>query len=361
VTAETNSQSRLGAALFYGIVGLLAILVFQIAQPFLAPLAWAAVLAVVSQPWHQQLEQRWGRTWAASASTAIITLILVVPTIFLAIAFFRQGIVAAHSAQEAFAKGQLDWVNRGWVWLQARLGASPLDIATVVRQQGENVAGYLAGALGNVLRNAARFMFDLLVMLFAMFYLFRDGPAIVVGFRHLLPFEEEHRERIISEAHELIFATVTSGLVAAALQGLVGGTAFAIAGISAPIFWGVAMALLSLLPIVGSSIIWLPAALGLLLQGRFGGAILIVVASLGVVTLVENILRPWLISGRAQLSGLVVFISVLGGISVFGVLGIVLGPIVIATAVSVLDIYRAPASPHRDPRAAGRNAKAVLE
>jgi predicted PurR-regulated permease PerM len=151
-------------------------------------------------------------------------------------------------------------------------------------------------------------------------------------------------------------------VVAAAAHGILGGLAFGLAGITAPVFWGVMMGFFSLVPVVGSALIWAPAAISLIADGHIGAGILVALFCSVVVGLVDNVLRPWVISGRAEMGGLVVFISVLGGISVFGLLGVVVGPIVVATGASVLDLY-APSSPSGNigaqPR--GKKKRAVLE
>jgi predicted PurR-regulated permease PerM len=364
LTTELTAEERLGAALFYGVVALLAYLSFLIFEPFLVPLGWAAVLVVVFYPFHDRLRRRWGRTRAALASTFAVTLILIVPALLVMTEFVRQGIGAAQSVQQAVASGQVAWIDHAWAWVQKHVpGQSPADLVALIRQATERIAALLAGELGTVLRNIARFLFDLAVLLLAMFYLFRDGESVLAMLRNSLPFEKEPRDRILEEARDLIYASVNSSLVAAAVNGLVGGIAFAIVGIGAAVFWGVMMAFCSLLPLMGSAIIWAPAAILLMVQGRVGSGILVLVLCAGVVGLVDNIVRPWLISGRAQLNGLVVFISVLGGIGVFGLLGVVLGPIVMATAASVLDLYTRRTSPssHAGGKRIGGKSGAVLE
>jgi predicted PurR-regulated permease PerM len=184
----------------------------------------------------------------------------------------------------------------------------------------------------------AVFLFHMGVAILAMFYLFRDGDSIMLRLREVLPFEEEHRERMLREGRDLIVASVMSSLAAAAAHGLLGGTAFAVTGIGSPIFWGVMMGFCSLVPVVGSAIIWLPAAISLMVGGHPARGILLAVICGVIVSVVDNVIRPWLISGRAEMGGLVIFISVLGGITVFGMLGVVLGPIIVATATSLLDL-----------------------
>lgn len=213
------------------------------------------------------------------------------------------------------------------------------SLATSARQYGEQAAQFVAARVGTILKNTAVFLFHLGVTILATFYLYRDGSSIVTRLRELLPFELAHRDRMLSDARNLIFASVTSSLVIAALQGALGGAAFAAAGIPAPIFWAVLLGFFSLVPVVGSALIWVPASIGLAVTGHLGHGILLAAFFIVIVGTVDNLMRPWLISGRAEMSGLLVFISVLGGIEVFGMLGVVLGPIVVATAASLLDLY----------------------
>jgi predicted PurR-regulated permease PerM len=151
---------------------------------------------------------------------------------------------------------------------------------------------------------------------------------------------------MIVQAGNLISASVTTSLIIAAIQGILGGLGFVLVGLPTPLFWGVAMAFFSLVPVVGSGLIFVPAALWLGFTGHWGRALLLLVICAGVTTIVDNVLRPILLGGRTELSGLVIFISVVGGVAVFGMLGLVLGPILVATAASVLAVYiNRPESP----------------
>ena len=363
MAAEASSQKRLGTALFYGIAVLLAYLVFLVFQPFLVALAWAAVLVVVSYPVYDQLARRWGPTGAALATTAGVTLILIVPILFVMAAFVRQAVDAVQSVQVGVAAGHYSWISDFWARIQERYpDVIPNDLTAVVHHYAEVAAAYVGARLGTVLRHTAEFLFHLSVTILAMFYLYRDGDSIMARLREFLPFEEEHRERMVDEIRELIFASVISTLAAAAAHGILGGAAFAIAGIRAPVFWGVMMAFFSLVPVVGSALIWVPIAVSLIVGGHLGRGIFVLVVCALVVGLVDNLIRPWLISGRAQMGGLVVFISVLGGIAVFGMLGVVLGPIVVAMAGSLLDLY-VPGAPAGNQVANlhGKRKTAVLQ
>jgi len=327
--------------LFYGVVLCLAYLVFRVFEPFLVPLGWAAVFGVIFYSLNKWFERKWGSTRSAALITLGVTVILIVPALMLAAMFVREGIVAARDIQEAMAGGGYGWLSRAWGWLTSHIAAGgiKIDLAELVRQGASRAGEYMAGELGAVIRNIVLFLFELFVTLFALFYFLRDGDSILARFRHILPFKEVTTDRMLAEARELIFASVTTSLVIAAVQGIICGGAFAIVGLDSPVFWGIVMAFLSLLPVVGAWPVWIPGAIWLFSTGHWGHAITLIAICGALGGTIDNILRPVLLGGRASLNGLLVFISVLGGIAVFGVLGVVLGPIVVATAVGMLDVY----------------------
>lgn len=336
-----TADDRFSNVLFYGVVLCTAYFVFRVFQPFLTPLGWAAVFAVIFNSLQKRFEKRWGRTLCAVVITAGVTLILIVPALLLATLFVREGIDAAVAVQAALAQGGYGWLGRAWGWVSSHLAAAGIgvNLAALVRQGASRFGESMAAELGTVIRNIAVFLFELFVTLFALFYFLRDGDSILDRFRLFLPFEEATREKMLTEARELIFASVTTSLVIAAVQGIICGGAFAIVGVSSAIFWGVVMAFLSLLPVVGAWPIWVPAAIWLFSTGHAGRAVVLIALCGGVGATIDNVLRPALLGGRTSLNGLLVFIGVLGGITVFGVLGVVLGPIVVATAVGILDVY----------------------
>ena len=350
--SEALGRERVATALFYGALILLAWLVYRIFEPFLVPLGWAAVLVVVFHPWHARFEKRWGAVKAAAASTGVVTLIVILPAILLAIVSVREGLQAVNEFQAARAAGQTpltDTLQNAWEWVQVRIPVSlSLNLGDMLREAAQKVGGFLASKTGTVVANVLGFFFDLFVTLFATFFFFRDREAIVERFRRLLPFEASQRAEMIERARDLIHASVTSTLIVAAVQGFLGGIAFALLGIGAPVFWGVVMAFFALIPLLGTGIVLGPAIVWLLLNGAWIKAAILAVLSFFVIGMVDNFLRPILVSGRAQMSALVLFMSVLGGIGVFGMLGLVMGPIVVATAASVMDVYvrrNEPAAP----------------
>lgn len=341
---DPKAQERLGAMLFYGIVIALAYFVYRIFEPFLVPLAWAVVLVVLANPVFERLARRWGRTRAALATTAGVTLVLIVPALWALYAFAQQGLIALHSVQYEIASGKFQSVNHAWDHLQQRFPQiGDGDLPSTLRQWGEAGAEFVAAKLGTIAAHAAVFLFDLFVTVLVMFYLFRDSDAMLARLRAVLPFPAEQRDAMLKETENLIVASVISTAAAAGAQGALGALAFAAIGSSAAIFWGVMIAFFSLIPVVGSALIWLPAAVTLMIRGHVTKGIAMLVFYALVILFVDYVLRPWLISGRTEMGGLVIFISVLGGVELFGLLGIVLGPIIVALAASLMDLYAPPA------------------
>lgn len=342
--------------IFIALVILLGYLVYLVFLPFLVPLAWGVVFAIMFYPVHRHVRKRIKRaSLAALVTTLLLTVVIIVPTFVVAGAFTAQAVQFADRVQAEWEQGRVPFsqvwqaapVRRLLDWL-ARHHIEEQQLRDVITQNMDNVAGFVASQLGALARNLAVFVFNLFVALFASFYLFRDGPVLMRLLRRILPLDEEHRETLFTVAHDVLYASVFSGIVVAAVQGTLGGVVFWLIGIKAAVLWGVVMAFFALLPVVGPWLIWLPAVLSFLLSGQYVRAVILLALGGLVISMVDNILRPILLSGRSQLNGLLVFISILGGVAAFGVLGIVLGPILVAMADAVVETYTAedvPAPP----------------
>jgi len=333
------SFDRLAPALAWVGLALLVYLVFQVVQPFLNALGWASVITIVFYPAHARLERRWGATRAAVVSTLAAALIVIVPLVLLMTAFVQEAVQAAANLQRAFAEGRIATLDRAW---RSLLGLLPrtqaAEVETMVTEAVRQTAVFIAAQSPSFLRNTAAFLFDLVITLFATFFLLRDSQAIVDVIRRVLPMEEAARERLLTEMRELVSVSVTSAIIVAAVQGLLGGLVFAAVGIEGPVFWGVVMGLSCLLPL-GAWVVWLPAAIYLWLTGFVGRAVIVVGLGVAIVSSVDNVLRPLLMSERTSLNGLLIFIGLVGGIGAFGALGLVLGPILVALLLALLKSY----------------------
>jgi predicted PurR-regulated permease PerM len=336
----------LTTVLSYGALLLMMYLVFRIVEPFLEPLAWSAVLAIFFYPVHAQILRRMRPNPAALLSTLGVTLLLIVPALVVLVYTTRQAIDATARLEsvlmdpdKALQSHAVDWIRhqlpRAWQ------GA---DFSQPLRQGAERIAAFLASRLGALVKNLFAFFLDLFILIFALFFMFRDGDEIVRGVSHLAPFDESIQEDMLRESRDLIFASVAVALVIAGLQGVLGGIAFEIGGISAAVFWGVLIAFFSLVPVVGSALIWVPAALFLGFSGHWGKGLTVVVICGGVAGVADNIVRPLLLRNRTHLNELLLFLGVLGGLEVFGLLGLVIGPAIVAAAMGVFRVYME----HRD-------------
>lgn len=317
----------------------LAYLVYRLLEPFLVPLGWGGVLAVVFYPLHEQFARRWGAARASSLTTLTATAVVIVPAMLVMTAFAREAIDASALLQRAMAEDRLAWIERIWEILEERIPvASRVNLAQMAATAAQQGARFVVSQAGFVLRDLAAFLFNVILSLFTLFFLLRDSEAIMRAIRRLMPVEDAMREELLARTRQLISVGVVSSVIVAAIQGLLGGLVFAILRIDAPVFWGVVMALLCLLPF-GAWVVWLPAAAVLLLNGEFARGLILVGLGFGIVSAADNVLRPLLLSGSAQMNGLVIFLSLVGGIAVFGLLGIVLGPVLIATALALVSAY----------------------
>lgn len=337
----TTTSDRLTTVLSYGALLLLGYVVFLIFEPFLVPLTWSAVLAIFFYPVHERLARRIRPTWAAMLSTLGVTLLLIVPTLVVLSYTAKQAIDASARLESALMNPERELPSEALTWARHQLPEAwqSTDFSQPLRQGAERTATFLAGKLAGLVKNLVNFVIDLILLVFALFFMFRDGHSVVRGVKHLFPFDQSIQEEMLFESKELIFASVAVGLLVAGIQGFLGGAAFAIAGIHTPIFWGVVIAFFSLVPVFGSAMIWVPTALWLGFSGHWGKAIVIMSICGGVAGIADNVVRPLLLRNRTQLNELLLFIGVLGGISVFGLLGLVVGPAIVAAAMGVFRVH----------------------
>jgi predicted PurR-regulated permease PerM len=343
---NATTSDRLTTVLSYGALLLLGYLVFRITAPFLIPLAWSAVLAIFFFPVFLQMSKRVSVTKAAILSTVGVTVVLIVPVLMVLLFAGREAVGITVRVRNLLSAGSI-MVPAGMAdTIRRHLPQSmqDLDFMGPLQQGMERVASYIAGSLAGMLRNLFSFLVDLFILLFALFFMFRDGESILRGLRHLIPFEKNIQDEMLAESRDLIFASVAVALLIAAIQGVLGGTAFALTRLPAPVFMGVLIAFFSIVPVVGSALIWAPAALWLGLNGSWGKAVLVVIICGGVAGLADNFVRPLLLRNRTRLNDLLLFISILGGLQVFGLLGLVAGPTIVAAALGVFQVYMG----HRD-------------
>jgi len=316
--------------------------------PLYGAVLWAAILALLFNPLQRWLVKRLNgrRNLAAALSLIACICIVVIPG----------SLILASLAQEATG-------------LYNRLSRSQLDLVTIVEQIGDALPSWVVQALsvfelGNLeqvqarlnsfVAQAAQFVasralsigqgtaqlfVSLGVMLYVLFFLFRDGAGVAVTIRRASPLSNFHTDYILRKFATVVKATVKGNVIIAIIQGSIGGITFWFLGIEAALLWGVLMAVLSLLPAIGSFLVWAPVAIYLLLTGDYlRGAILLAIGVF-VISLIDNLLRPPLVGKDTRLPDYVVLVSTLGGISLFGINGFVIGPLIAALFFAVWSLF----------------------
>lgn len=336
----SKQTAQLQRVLFYGSVVLIAWLLYCICQPFFVPLAWAGVLAICWWPVHLRLLRRFPPSLAAALSTALLSGLLIIPVVVLGIALAHQASGAIENVQAAFSKGPPEIVRQHWDQVRAWLPLPAIDdLSSTAADAAKAASGVIARQAGSILGAVVLVLVDVGIVIFALYFMLRDGREIGTAIKHLIPLEALHRERLVSEVHDLIHASVTSSMIVASAQGFLGGVLFLVLGVEGALFWGVVMSFLSLFPLIGSWLVWAPAAAWLLLDGHLVKGVILIIGGVVMVGGIDNILRPILLGERSQMGMLHLFVALLGGVAAFGFIGLILGPVVMAIALSVFRAY----------------------
>jgi predicted PurR-regulated permease PerM len=241
---------------------------------------------------------------------------------------------------------QFPLIARANGWLQAHVGISADQIQSWVISASQEILQHAAGLSGSVFLGALGSLVGFSIMLCLLFFFLRDGDLMAARARSLIPLDEERKDRLFRQLSGVTRAIVLGVTLTALTQGVLVGIGFAIASLASPVVFGVLAALLSMLPVGGAAIVWVPAIGWLLYQGRWGFAIFMLAWGL-MLSGVESVLRPLLISGRARISALAIFIGVLGGIPAFGAIGIIVGPVVLSLVLALVEFAEEPAQARR--------------
>ena len=326
-------------------------LCWQMVQPFTNVILWAAVLAIVFYPMHRRIRARIGSPSAAAiASTVLVVVLILLPATFITIAVVRELAGAADSLQAGVQRlsSASTLPGVGWLLEKAR-GYVDIDAAAAQRFLAERlqaVGGMLAASTLLVVGGAVGAIVQMILVVFTLFYLFRDGDRIRRAMYDILPLERIQMHDIAGRTRDVIGATIYGVLVISAIQGTLGTLIFSILGLPSPLLWGVVMFFLSMIPMAGAFLVWVPAAIYLALTGAYVKTIILVVWGILVIGSIDNFLSPRLVGRRARLHELLIFFAVLGGLEVFGVLGVVLGPVVVAITLALIEMLR---QAHRPP------------
>lgn len=331
---------------FLLLVVIITITLFWMLRPFMLPLFWAVVLAVLFRGVYRgwlQLMRGW-RNSAALVTLLTAVLIVIVPLALIGVALTNEviGLYTRLADGAVDVEAPLRWIEEQAPLVAdqlQRFGIAPQNLTEWATQAAATVSQFVAQQAFALTQNAAQFAVMFFLMLYVLYFFIRDGDRLLELLVRALPLGDAREHRLFERFVLVARATVKGTLVVAAVQGGLGGVLFWIVGIQAPVLWAVVMAILALLPVVGTFLVWGPAAIYLFTVGQIGSAIFLVIGGAFVVGLVDNFLRPILIGRDARMPDWLVLVSTLGGLVKFGLTGFVAGPMLAAFFMVAWEIF----------------------
>ncbi len=326
------------------LVAFLSYLAYLVLAPFFVPITWAAVFAIVFYPVYSFILRHTRRPTLASLATVLIVLIVILgPLSYLS--YLLVGELQALADMGLTVESVRSMYRNSFIH---DLAMTVLPIFNLDEQQ---VIGYAINGLTSLSKGAmhripaslgsiASAFVTFFIMAFVLFFLFKDGSRYVATILEYLPFSEHHKEHLSTQTKDVIVSTIYGGVAVALAQGIVGTAGYFSVGVHAPVLWGLATAVTSFIPFIGSHIVWVPICLYLLVTGHIAKTIILAAFGIIGIGLVDNFVRPLFITGRARMSFLLTFFAVLGGIEAFGLMGIIVGPLIMALYISLITILK---------------------
>ncbi len=346
--ASNMKREYIVVSLFFLIAAIVFYLFYQLIVPFFAPMAWAAVFAIIFFPLYEKILSRVKSKGFSSLLVCLIIIVLIIgPITYLFVALVSEAANAVAKVNAMIKSGELEqllafdvpWIEAIKEKLSNYYDLSKINLDQMIKQSIESVSGVILNQTSWLITNTTRLVFYFVLMIFTLYYFFKDGELIVNKTKRLMPLTDNQINVTFRQLHDVIQATMYGGVVVALIQGVIGGVLFAIVGIPSAVFWGAIMAFLSIIPFVGAFIIYIPAGIILIIGGSYIKGLIVIAFGSIVISQVDNVLRPFLISGRTSMHPLLLFFTILGGVYLFGLLGIVLGPLIAAVFVTLLKIF----------------------
>jgi len=362
LTVSETERRLLVLGFFLVSFGFLIYQFLRVLSPFFPSLLGAVMLVLIFQPWYRWLVRRSGRPGIAAgiACTTALT-VLVLPVFLLTWRLATEATALIPVAREwaagvstltpedlvARLPGFLERAGRSLV---ERLPEGETGMQSLVLSVTRDFIKNLTGLGTTTLKGGVLLFFDAIVLVLATFYFFREGQRLLAGVTALLPMAPANTKLIVRTLDRTISAIIRGGFITASVQGFLTGVGLGVAGVPFTVTLSVTAALLSVMPIVGAGLVWIPAAIYLFVDGQTVAAIGVFVWGAAVVSVVDNFLRPYVVGEHAGLPILLLIVSILGGLQVYGVTGALFGPLLIALLLAFIDIYRVSSEPTPPPR-----------
>ena len=313
---------------------------------FLIALFLAAVFSGLSYPLYQRLLTRFGgrKNSAATATLVIVVLIVMLPALGMINLIGLQAVQLTEELvpwvqEQVGAEDRAALKPPDWLPFRAQVEAVRPQIVQKLGELATKIGTLFVEGLSSATKGTAGFLLDLFVMLYAMFFFLKEGEALREKLIALSPISRSAQLRLVEKGMSVTRATIKGTVIIGLIQGLLGGIAFAVVGIQGAAFWGAVMAVASVIPSVGTALVWVPAVGYLAFAGEGWLAVGLGLWSMLIVGSVDNLLRPILVGGDTEMPDLLILISTLGGIAMFGIAGIIIGPVIAALFLTMWDLY----------------------
>jgi len=331
------------------LAAIISYLVYLVLSPFFMPIFWAAVFVVIFFPYYRWLIRNVtkNRSLASILACASIAVFLITPMALVASSIATE-LLTIYQWAEDYIRNMSSKAHNSNIFIIPYVSAfirqyiaiSASDMNSLFLNAIKEAASFSASGITGFIKSTVQFVFNLIMAFFTMFYLFREGDAILAFVKRLLPIPDTHKERLINRTRVVITAAVNGGLLVGVIQGLLGGAAFWALGLPAPMLWGFAMFILSFLPGIGTALVWGPAAIYLLVTGEHLYAAALTIWGVLVIGLIDNLLRPYIVGSKTDLHPLLLFFSIIGAVNAFGLIGIIAGPVILSIGSAMIEIYQ---------------------
>jgi len=345
------NQNWLVTVFFFVLLLVILYLAYLIFSPFLQAVAWAAILAVIVYPVYEWLLKilKGRATLAALILTVLIIFLIVVPAMRVSVFLSQETVELAKTMRSSVGSTQFEawkanpWVQRlidAWESVSAELEVFDIDLRQSAAQGAQVASGFLASQIKAVAQNVFLFAINFIIALFTLFFMLRDGKAMSAKIYSLLPMDQVHKDHLFQNIVNALFAVVHGALITAITQGLLAGLGYWLLDVPFAIVLAATTAFTALFPIGGSFLVWFPTSLYLgFVQGPLWKGVTLFLWGGLIVGSIDNLLKPLLIGNRLRLPVLFLFFSILGGLKLFGIIGLILGPMIVALLVALLDLY----------------------
>ncbi|RMD84922.1 MAG: AI-2E family transporter [Candidatus Dadabacteria bacterium] len=345
-----SREQIVAAFLFIALAGFVY-LVAELLIPYATPVAWAVVLAVVFAPANRLLRRalpRWPNL-SAGIMTLLVFSMVVVPSLLLTSVLAREAVEGYQHLARFLTSEHFSHIDRLkdhwmvaplWQWLEQHQASGELEPTAILLSVTKWATQWLATQATAIAKNVVSFIVGLGIMLFSLFFAFRDGHRLLASFAEILPMQPADRERLITRLQQTIVAVVQGLTITAAIQALLLGLGLWLVGVPFAILLSTLAFFLAFLPVGGAAIVWVPTVVGLLVAGEVGHALILAAYCAAIVGSVDNLVRPIVIGSQASLSTPVLFFGILGGLQTYGFIGLFLGPAILATFSVLIRIYR---------------------